>query len=161
MEFPSFSRWNQLSLFLSSLIPHPLDALNFQFEHQSSGCTAFQISWYIWVNEVSLCDTKLTTHWRIQSPHNRINRTTITMVNRVFHQSPFTHDRIEVQKGRLSSDIAFTWPFMSSRVADILPDKSGIYTPHSTLIIAQVPPCAETMVSLKIIPASPCSSSWL
>ena len=47
---------------------------------------------------------------------------------------------------------------MSSRVADILPDKSGIYTQRSTLIIAQVPPFA-VMVSLKMIPASPSSRS--
>ena len=116
---------------------------------------------YTWVNEVSLCDTKLTTHWRIQSPHNRISRTTTATVNIVCHQSPLTHDRTEVPKGRLSSVIAFTWPFMSSRVADILPDKSEIYTQHSALTLAQVPPCAETMVSLKTIPASPCSSRWL
>ena len=77
------------------------------------------------------------------------------MVNIVFHPSPFTQDRTEVQKGRLSSDITFTWPFISPRVADIQPDKSGIYTQHSTLIIAQVPLCTETMVSLKMIPASP------
>ena len=38
------------------------------------------------------------------------------MVNIVFHQSPFTQDRTKVQKGRLSSDITFTWPFTSSRV---------------------------------------------
>ena len=43
---------------------------------------------YIWVNEFSLRDTKLTTHWRIQGPHNRINRTTITMVNIVFTNHP-------------------------------------------------------------------------
>ena len=30
---------------------------------------------------------------------------------------------------------------------------------HSTVIIAQVPLCTETMVSLKMIQASPCSSS--
>ena len=34
---------------------------------------------------------------------------------------------------------------MSSRVADILPDKSGIYTQHSALIIAQVPPLAAVV----------------
>ena len=159
MDFTSFSRWSQLGLFLSSFItPSWCSQLPVWVSLIGMYCI-LDFLLYIWVNEVSLCDTKLTTHWRIQSPHNRINRTTITMVNRVFHQSPFTHDRTKVQKGRLSSVIAFTWPFMSSRVADILPDKSGIYTPHSTLIIAQVPPCAETMVSLKMIPASPCSSS--
>ena len=60
--------------------PPPLDVLYFQCEHHSSGCTAFEISLYIWVNEVSLSETKLTTDWRIQGPHNRINRTTITML---------------------------------------------------------------------------------
>ena len=98
---------------------------------------------------------------KIKGPQRRTIKATIRMVNIVFHLSPFTQDRTEVQKGRLSSDIAFTWPFMPSRVADILPDKSGIYTQHSTVIIAQVPPFAETMVSLKMISASHCSSSWL
>ena len=58
----------------------------------------------------------------------------------VFHQSPFIHDKTEVQKGILSLDIALTWFFMSARAPDTLPDKSGIYTQHSTLIVAQVPP---------------------
>ena len=44
---------------------------------------------------------------------------------------------------------------MSPRVAGILSDKSGVYTQHSTLIIAQIPLGAETVVSLKMIPASP------
>ena len=104
--------------------------------------------------------TKFIIHCEMQGPQSRTIKATITMVNIVFHQSPFTQDSTQVQKGRLSSDIAFTWPFMPSRVADILPDKSGIYTQHSTAIIAQVPPFAETMVSLKIS-ASHCSSSWL
>ena len=47
------------------------------------------------------------------------HKATITMVNIVFHQSPFTQDRTKVQKGRLLSDITLTWPFISSRVADI------------------------------------------
>ena len=64
------------------------------------------------------------------------------MVNIVFHQSPFTQDRTKVQKGMFSFDIAFTQFFMSSKAADTLPDKSGIYTQHSTFIIAQVPPWA-------------------
>ena len=62
------------------------------------------------------------------------------MVNIVFPQSPFTQDRTEVQKGMFSFDIAFTWFFMSSKAVDTLPDKAGMYTQHSTLIIAQVPP---------------------
>ena len=85
-KFTESSRWSFLhfqdGISLASSFPPsfpPLDVLNFQCEHQSSGGTALQISWYIWVNEVSLCDTKLTTHWRIQGLHNRINRTTITM----------------------------------------------------------------------------------
>ena len=36
------------------------------------------------------------------------HKATITMVNIVFHQSPFTQDRTKVQKGRLSPDITFT-----------------------------------------------------
>ena len=36
------------------------------------------------------------------------HKATITMVNIVFHQSPFTQDRTKVQKGRLLSDITFT-----------------------------------------------------
>ena len=51
--------------------------------------------------------------------------------------------------------------YLTFRVADILPDKSGIYTQHSTLFIAQIPLCTETMVNLKMTPASPCGSSWL
>ena len=61
------------------------------------------------------------------------------MVNIVFHQSPFTQARTEVQKGMFSFDITFTWFFMSSKADDTLPDKSGIYRQHPTLIIAQVP----------------------
>ena len=62
------------------------------------------------------------------------------MVGTVFFQSPFTQDRIKVQKGMFSFDIAFTRVFMSSKATDTLTDQSGIYTQHSTLIIAQVPP---------------------
>ena len=115
----------------------------------------------IWENDINLWVTKFIIHCKMQGPQSRTIKATITMINIVFHQSPFTQDSTQVQKGRLSSDIAFTWPFMPSRVADILPDKSGIYTQHSTVIIAQVPPFAETMVSLKMISASHCSSSWL
>ena len=68
------------------------------------------------------------------------HKATITMVNIVFHQSPFIQYRTEVQKGMFSFDIAFTWFFMSSKATDTLSDKLGIYTQHSTLIIAQVPP---------------------
>ena len=76
----------------------------------------------------------------MQGPQSRAIKATVTMVNIVFHQSPFTQDRTEVQKRMSSFDIAFTWFFMSSKAADTLPDKSGIYTQHLTLIIAQVPP---------------------
>ena len=64
----------------------------------------------------------------MQGPQSRTIKATITMVNIVFYQSPFTQDRTEVQKGMFSFDIAFTWFFMSSKAADTLPDKSGIYT---------------------------------
>ena len=76
----------------------------------------------------------------MQGPQSRTIKTTITMVNIVFHQLPFTQDRTKVQKRVFSFDIAFTRFFMSSKAADTLPDKSGIYTQHSTLIIAQFPP---------------------
>ena len=77
----------------------------------------------------------------MQGPQSRTIKATITMVNIVFHQTPFTQDdSTEVQKGMFSFDIAFTWFFMSSKAVDTLPDKSGMYTQHSTLIIAQVPP---------------------
>ena len=146
MELPSFSKWSQLSLLLSSFIPFLMfstssvsithwDVLHFRLPGIYSGKWSHPL-WY----KVG-----------IQGPHNRINRTTMTMVNTVFHQSPFTYDRTEVQKGRLSSDIAFTWSFMSSRVTDILPDKSGIYTQHSALIIAQVPPWAAVSMSKAIL----------
>ena len=114
----------------------------------------------IWENDINLWVTKFIIHCKIKGPQSRTIKATITMVNIVCHQSPFTQDRTEVRKGRLSSDVTFTWPFMSSWVADIQRDKSGIYTQLSTLIIAQVPLCTETMVSLKTIAASPCSSSW-
>ena len=80
----------------------------------------------------------------MQGPQSRTIKATITMVNIVFHQSPFTQDSTEVQKGMFSFYIALTcflfFFFISSKAADTLPDKSGIYTQHSTLIIAQVPP---------------------
>ena len=73
----------------------------------------------IWENRINLCVTKFIIHCKMKGPQSRTIKATITMVNIVFHQSPLTQDRTEVQKGRLSSDISFTWPFMSSRVADI------------------------------------------
>ena len=64
----------------------------------------------------------------------------MTVINIVFHQLPFTQDRTQVQKGMFSFDIAFTWFFMPSKAVNTLPDKSGVYTQHSTLIIEQVRP---------------------
>ena len=72
------------------------------------------------------------------------------ITKRFFHQSPLIQENTDVQKGGLSLDIAFTWFFMSSRVADTLPDKSGIYIQHSTLIIAQVPPWVAVSMSKAI-----------
>ena len=83
---------------------------------------------------------KFIIHCKIQGPQSRTIKETLTVVNIVFHQSPFTQDKTEVRKGMYPFDIAFTWFFMSSKVVDTLPDKSGVYTQHSTLIIAQVPP---------------------
>ena len=76
----------------------------------------------------------------MQGPQSRTIKATITVVNIVFRQSPFTQDSTEVQKGMFSFDIVFTWFFMMSKAADTLPDESGMYTQHSTLTIAQVPP---------------------
>ena len=67
----------------------------------------------------------------MQGPQSRNIKATITVVNIVFHQSPFTQDRTDVQKGMFSFDIAFTWFFMSSKAVDTLLDKSGMYTQHS------------------------------
>ena len=94
----------------------------------------------IWENDINLRVTKFIIHCKIQVPQSRTIKATITVINIVFHQSPFTQDRTEVQKGMFSFDIAFTWLFVSSKAVDRLPDKSGMYTQHSTLIIAQVPP---------------------
>ena len=49
----------------------------------------------------------------MQGPQSRTIKATVTMVNIVFHESPFTEDRTEVQKGMFSFDITFTWFFMS------------------------------------------------
>ena len=76
----------------------------------------------------------------MQGPQSRTIQATITMVNIVFHHSPFIQDRTEVQKGMFSFDIAFTWFFMTSKAVDTLPHKSGMHTQRSTLITAQVPP---------------------
>ena len=71
---------------------------------------------------------KFIIHCKIQGPQSRTIKATMTVVNIVFHQSLFTQDRTEVQKGMFSFDIAFTWFFMSSKVVDTLSDKSGMYT---------------------------------
>ena len=88
---------------------------------------------------------------KIQGPQSRTIKATITMVNIVFYQSLFTQGRTKVQKAMFSFDIAYTWFFMSSKATDILPDKSGIYTQHSTLIIVQVPPWAAVNMSKAIL----------
>ena len=80
------------------------------------------------------------------------------MANTVFHKSPFTQDRTEVQKGVFSFDIAFTWVFVSSKAADTLPDKSGIYTQRPTLTVAQVPLCSYWQV---LVAAVDCRASSL
>ena len=66
----------------------------------------------------------------MQGPQSRTIKATITMVNTVFYQSPFTQDSTELQKGMFSFAIAFTWvsfSVFSSKAADTLPDKSGLY----------------------------------
>ena len=76
---------------------------------------------------------------------------TITTVAVVFHQSPFTQERTEVQKGKFSLDMAFTWFCISSKAVDTFSDRSGMYTQHSTLIMAQVPPWAAVSMSNAIL----------
>ena len=105
----------------------------------------------IWENGTNLWVTKFIIRCKMQGPQSRTIKATVTMVNIVFHHLPFTQDRTKVQKGMFSFDIAFTWFFMSSKAADTLPDKSGIYTQHSTLIIAQVPPWAAVSMSKAIL----------
>ena len=127
------SRWSLFSLFPPSFPPH--DALN------SVWASLIAIYWValllpVWENDTNLWVTKFIIHCKMQDPQSRTIKVTVTVVNIAFHQSPFTQHRTEVQKERSSSDIAFTWPFMSPRVADVLPDKLGIYTQHSTLTIA-------------------------
>ena len=75
----------------------------------------------IWENDINLWVTKFVIHCKIQGPQSRTIKATITVVNIVFHHSPFTQDRTEVQKGMFSFDIAFTWFFMSSKAVDTLP----------------------------------------
>ena len=62
-----------------------------------------------WENDINLRVTKFIIHCKIQGPQSRTIKATITVVNIVFHQSPFTQDRTEVQKGMFSFDVAFTW----------------------------------------------------
>ena len=63
----------------------------------------------IWENDTNLWVTKFITHCKMQGLQSRTIKTTITMVNTVFHQSPSIQDRTKVQKGMFSFDIAFTW----------------------------------------------------
>ena len=69
----------------------------------------------MWDNDINLWVTKFTIHCKIKDPQSRTIKATITLVNIVFHKSPFTPVRTEVQKGRLSSGTTFTRNFMSSR----------------------------------------------
>ena len=62
----------------------------------------------IWENDINLQVTKFIMRCEIQGSQSRTIKETITVVNIVFHQSPFTQDRTEVQKGMYSFDIAFT-----------------------------------------------------
>ena len=63
----------------------------------------------IWENDINLWVTKFIVHCKIKGPESRTIKATVTTVNIVFCQSPFTQDRIRVQKGMFSFDIAFTW----------------------------------------------------
>ena len=58
----------------------------------------------------------------MQGPQSISIKATVTMVNIVSCQLPFTQDMTEVQKGMFSFDIAFSWFFMSSKAVDTLPD---------------------------------------
>ena len=85
----------------------------------------------MWENNTNLWVIKFIIHCEMQGPQSRASKATITMVNIVFHQSPFTQDSTELQKGMFSFDIAFTWVsffVFSSKAVDTLPDKSGVYT---------------------------------
>ena len=88
---------------------------------------------------INLWVTKFTRHCKKQGPQSSMIRTIMTTVTVVFHQSPFTQDRAKVQKGIFSLDMAFTWFYISSKAVDTFSDKSGMYTQHLTLIMAQVP----------------------
>ena len=102
-----------------------------------------------WDNATNLWVTKFTRHCNKQGPQTSMIKNTITTFIIVFHQSPFTQDRIEVQKGIFSPDMAFTCFCISSMAADTFPDRSGMYTQHSTLIMAQVHPWAAVSMSSK------------
>ena len=69
----------------------------------------------------------------------------------IFHQSPFTQERTEVQKGIFSLDTAFTWFCISFKAGDTFSNRSGMYTQHSTLVTAQVPPWAAVSMSNVIL----------
>ena len=80
MEFLFFWKWSQSSqgnLLLSSFIPpswrsQPLVWVSLIGTYCTLGLLACT-----WVNAVNLNDTNWTTHWRIQGPHNKINRATV------------------------------------------------------------------------------------
>ena len=76
----------------------------------------------------------------------------------VFHQSPFTQERTEVQKGIFSLDMAFTWFCISFKAVDTFSNRSGMYTQHLTLITAQVPPWATVCLTSSYFGLLPSSS---
>ena len=81
----------------------------------------------MWENYIKLRVTEFMIYCKIQGAQSRTIKATVTVLNTVFHQLPFTRDRTEVQKGMFLFDIVFTWFFMSSKAVDTLPDKSGMY----------------------------------
>ena len=71
-----------------------------------------------WDNATNLWVTKFTRHCKKQGPQSSVIRMIMTIVTK-FSTISLYPGQDWSPKGRLSSDIAFTWPSMSSRVADI------------------------------------------
>ena len=88
--------------------------------------------------------TKFTRHCRKQGPQSSMIKNNSY---NGFPPSPFTQERSEVQKGIFPLDMAFTWFCISSKAVDTFSDRSGMYTQHSTLTMAQVPPWAAVSMS--------------
>ena len=138
------------ALWIPSSLP-PLDALSFRNEHHSSRDSLCFFWATTWENAVNLWVTKFTRICNKQGPQSSMIKIIIPIVKIVFHQSNFTQDRTEFQKGIFTFIMTFTWFCISSMAADTFPDRSGMYTQHSTLIMVQVPPWAAVSMSNAIL----------